>query len=253
MTSAPELSYDVTGPADAPVLVVGPSLGTTFRMWDAQVPALSEAFRVVRYDHLGHGGSAVLPGPYTVDRLAGAVLSLVDDLGVDRFHYAGLSLGGMVGMAIAARVPQRVRRLALLCTSAYLPPAQGWRDRAAAVRAGGTASIAETVTERWFTAGFTGRAPFEEMLVTTPDEGYVACCAAIETMDLRSRLGAITAPTMVIAGAEDVPTPPAHGELIAGAVPGARFEVVADAGHLANVEQPAEITALLLNHLGATT
>jgi 3-oxoadipate enol-lactonase len=253
MTSAPELSYDVTGPQDAPVLVVGPSLGTTFRMWDPQVPALSQKFRVVRYDHLGHGGSAVLPGPYTVDRLADAVLSLVDDLGVDSFHYAGLSLGGMVGMAIAARVPRRVLRLALLCTSAYLPPAQAWRDRADAVRAGGTASIAEAVSTRWFTAGFTGRAPYEAMLVATPDDGYAACCAAIETMDLRPRLGDITAPTLVVAGAQDLPTPPPHGELIAQSVPGARFELVEGAGHLANVEQPAEITALLLDHLGGTT
>jgi 3-oxoadipate enol-lactonase len=253
MTSAPELAYDITGPDDAPVLVLGSSLGTTFRMWDPQVPELSKSFRLVRYDHLGHGGSAVLPGPYTVDRLADSVLSLVDSLGVDRFHYAGLSLGGMVGMAIASRVPERVRRLALLCTSAYLPPAEGWRDRAAAVLASGTSSIADTVTKRWFTADFTGRAPFEAMLSAIPDDGYAACCAAIETMDLRPRLADITAPTMVIAGTDDLPTPPVHGRLIADSVPGARFELVANAGHLSNVEQPAEITALLADHLGDRT
>jgi 3-oxoadipate enol-lactonase len=195
----------------------------------------------------------VLPGPYTVDRLADAVLSLVDDLGVESFHYAGLSLGGMVGMAIASRVPERVRRLALLCTSAYLPPAEGWRTRAAAVLAAGTGSIADTVTTRWFTPAFTERETYTAMMTAIPDEGYAACCAAIETMDLRPRLGDITAPTMVIAGAEDPATPPDHGKLIADSVPGARFELVAGAAHLANVERPADVTALLLDHLGETT
>jgi 3-oxoadipate enol-lactonase len=252
MTSALELAYDVTGPEDAPVLLVGPSLGTTFHMWDQQLAALSDRFRVVRYDHLGHGGSAVPPGPYTVDRLADAVLALADFIGAERFHYAGLSLGGMVGMTIAARVPERVERLALLCTSAHLPPAEGWRDRAAAVRANGTESIADTVTTRWFTSSFTGRDTFIAMLSATSDEGYAGCCAAIETMDLRPVLGRITAPTMVIAGESDPSTPPDLGRLIADSVPGARFELVAGAAHLANVERPDEVTSLLLDHLGGT-
>jgi 3-oxoadipate enol-lactonase len=252
MTSAPELSYDVTGPEDAPVLLVGPSLGTTLRMWDPQAPALAERFRLVRYDHLGHGGSAVLPGPYTVDRLADAVLSLADFLGAERFHYAGLSLGGMVGMAIAARVPERVERLALLCTSAFLPPARGWRDRAAAALAEGTGAIADAVTKRWFTPAFPDRDAYIAMMASIPDEGYAACCAAVETMDLRPVLGDITAPTLVIAGAEDPASPPDHGRLIAESVPGARFELVTAAAHLANVEQPDVVTGLLLDHLGGT-
>jgi 3-oxoadipate enol-lactonase len=252
MTSAPELSYDIAGPEDAPVLLVGPSLGTTLRMWDPQVPALARSFRVVRYDHLGHGGSAVLPGPYTLDRLADAVLSLADLLELERFHYAGVSLGGMVGMAIAASQPDRVRRLALLCTSAFLPPARLWHDRAEAASTRGTGAIADAVTERWFTPGFADRDRFVEMMASIPDDGYAACCAAIETMDLRPVLGDITAPTLVIAGAEDAATPPEHGRLIADAVPGARFEVVAGAAHLAGVERPDVVTDLLLDHLGGT-
>lgn len=249
MTSALALNSDVAGPPDAPVLVVGPSLGTTFHMWDPQFDELARRFRVVRYDHLGHGTSAVPPGPYTVDQLADAVVSLVDGMGIERFHYLGLSLGGMVGMTIAARLPDRVERLALMCTSAYLPPESGWRDRAATVRAHGTASLSEAAIGRWFTPAFTDTKSYTDMLAATPDEGYAACCEAIAAMDIRSRLGKISAATMVIAGTADPTTPPDHGRLIADAVPGARFELV-EASHLANVEHPAEVTALLTDHLG---
>jgi 3-oxoadipate enol-lactonase/4-carboxymuconolactone decarboxylase len=243
------LKFDLSGHADAPVLVLGPSLGTTLHMWDPQLPALRKHFRVVRYNHLGHAGSAEPPGPYTVDTLADEVLELLDDLGVGEFHYAGLSLGGMVGMAVAARVPERVRRLALLCTSAYLPPAEGWLSRAAAVRAHGTESIVESRLAGWFTRHFTDREPYAAMLRDTPDEGYAACCEAIAAMDLRPELGKITAPTLVVSGFDDPATPPEHGRLIADSVPDARLEVVADAAHLASVERPERITGLLLDHL----
>jgi 3-oxoadipate enol-lactonase len=242
------LRYDITGPADAPVLVLGPSLGTTLHMWDPQVAALGERFRVVRYDHLGHGGSRTPPGPYTVDQLADEVLGVVDSLGVDRFGYAGLSLGGMVGMAIASRAHERVERLALLCTSAYLPPAAGWFDRATTVRAHGTASITEASLSRWFTPSFTDTAPYAAMLASISDDGYAACCHAIADMDLRPVLGKITAPTLVIAGSADTATPPEHGQVIVAAVADARLAVV-DAAHLANVERPAEVATLLLDHL----
>ncbi|HEY1570993.1 MAG TPA: 3-oxoadipate enol-lactonase [Pseudonocardiaceae bacterium] len=241
------LNHDITGPDDAPVLLVGPSLGTTLHMWDAQIDALSEHFRVLRYDHIGHGSSPVPPGPYTVDQLADEVLTLVD--GVARFSCLGLSLGGMVGMTIAALQPDRVERLALMCTSAHLPPESGWRDRAATVRAQGTAAITEGALGRWFTPAFTDTEPYAAMLAATPDEGYAGCCEAIAAMDIRSRLPAITAPTLVIAGEQDPATPLEHGKLIADTVPGARLAVVPDASHLANVERPAEVTGLLLEHL----
>lgn len=243
------LHHDITGAADAPVLVLGPSLGTTLHMWDPQIAELSERFRVVRYDHLGHGGSPVPPGPYTVDQLTDEVLGLVDGLRVDRFHYAGLSLGGMVGMTIASRAPDRLDRLALLCTSACLPPAQGWFDRATTVRAQGTASITEASLRRWFTPSFLDTEPYVAMLASISDNGYAACCEAIARMDLRPVLGKITAPTLVIAGSADRATPPEHGRAIADAVASdARFEIV-DAAHLASVERPVEVTTLLLDHL----
>jgi 3-oxoadipate enol-lactonase / 4-carboxymuconolactone decarboxylase len=244
-----QLTYDIAGHDDAPPLVVGPSIGTTLHMWDAQVPELSKHFRVIRYNHPGHGGSAEPPGPYTVDVLAGLVLELVDELGIDRFHYAGLSLGGMIGMTIAAREPERIDRLALVCTSAHLPPAQQWLDRAATVRAQGMRAVVEGALGRWFTPAFTDREPYADMLAGISVEGYASCCEAIAALDLRPVLGRITAATMVVSGLDDPSTPPDHGRVIADSVPNARFEVVAGAAHLAAVEQPAKVTALLRDHL----
>lgn len=243
------LAYDLAGPADAPVLVLGPSLGTTRAMWDPQHALLCRRFRVLRYDLLGHGGSAAPDGPYTVDQLAGEVLSLLT--GIEHFHYAGVSLGGMIGMELASAAPDRVDSLALLCTSAYLPPAEGWLDRARHVREHGTASIADAYATRWFTPAFADSARYLAMLAATPDEGYAACCHAIADMDLRPVLDGITAPTLVIAGLDDPATPPEHGRRIAEAIPGARFVAVAGAAHLANVERPAEVTGLLAEHLEA--
>lgn len=244
------LSYVVDGPLGAPVLLLGSSLGATTEMWSPQVPALAHSRRVVRFDHRGHGGSPVPPGPYTIDDLGGDVLALADHLGIGRFHYAGLSLGGMVGMWLATRAPERIETLTLLCTSAFLPPAEAWLDRAATVRRAGLAAVAEAVLARWFTPAFTNVEPYRQMLLRTPVEGYAACCEAIAALDLRPDLGAIDVPTLVIAGALDPATPPEMGRRIASAVPGARFVEVAGAAHLANVERADVVTELLATHVG---
>jgi 3-oxoadipate enol-lactonase len=251
VTSA--LHHLVDGPADAPVLLLGSSLGTSAAMWAPQVPALAQQFRVVRFDHLGHGESAVPQGPYTIAQRGREVLALLDDLQVARASYAGLSLGGMVGMWLAAHAPERVDRLALLCTSALLGPPSGWVDRAVTVRTQGTRSIAEAVVARWFTPGWAQAHPdavrrHAAMMGTTPVEGYAGCCEAIAAMDLRADLAAITAPTLVVAGADDLATPVEHAETIIAAVDGARLAVVDSAAHLANVEQPEAVTTLLLEH-----
>ena len=248
------LGYDVHGPADAPALVLGPSLGTIRDVWDPQLEPLSRHFKVIRYDHRGHGDSAVPPGPYTMPELAEDVLDLVDVLGIERFSYAGISLGGMIGMTLAATQPDRVERLALCFTSAHMPPAEGWLDRAARVRAGDTAAVTDAVVARWFTPSFAEREPvtharYRAMLEGTLDEGYAGCCEAIASMDLRSLLPGITAPTLVIAGAEDAAAPPPHAEAIVEVVVSARLQVVPGAAHLGNVERAEECTALLLEHL----
>lgn len=250
-----ELDFTVTGAPDAPVLVLGASLGTTRQMWAPQLDVLSAHFRVVAFDHRGHGGSAVPAGPYSIGELGGDVLALLDRLEVIRFSYAGLSLGGMVGMWLAAEVPDRLERLALLCTSARLETADGYRDRAGLVRREGIATVADAVLGRWFTPRFHALSPdtvarYRAMLVSTPAEGYAGCCEAIAGMDLRGRLAEIAAPTLVVAAERDEALPVADAELIAARVPGARLAVVADAAHLANVEQPAAVTGLLAAHLG---
>ncbi|MET7752662.1 3-oxoadipate enol-lactonase [Micromonospora sp. NPDC005367] len=243
----------VDGPADAPVLLLGGSLGTTCAMWAPQMAALAERFRVIRYDHLGHGRSEMPVGPYTMDLLGGELLRLLDDLGAARVDYAGLSLGGMVGMWFAAHAPDRLRRLALLCTSASLGPSQGWHDRAATVRADGVAAVADAVVARWFTPAYAARRPdvvdaHRAMLAATPADGYAACCAAIATMDLRDDLRRIEAPTLVVAGADDPATPVEHARAIVERIPHARLAVVERAAHLANVEQPERVCRLLLEH-----
>lgn len=247
------LRHEEFGAPEAPVLVLGGSLGTALRMWQPQIDALADRYRIICYDHRGHGGSQVTPGPYTIDDLGADVLALLDGLGVETFAYCGLSLGGMVGMWLAAQQPDRVRRLALLCTAAHLPPANGWLERAARVRAAGTASIADAVVARWFTPAMPEDDPrvarCREMLLNTPAEGYAGCCEAIAAMDLRPVLDRITAPTLVVAGALDPAIPPSFAEQIAETVAGARLAILPHAAHLSNVECPEAVSGLLAGHL----
>ncbi|MDG4831362.1 3-oxoadipate enol-lactonase [Solwaraspora sp. WMMD1047] len=254
---SPRLHAVLDGPVDAPVLVLGSSLGTTSEMWRPQVGPLSERFRVVRYDHLGHGGSAGPTGRTTIDILGTELLRLLDDLALPRVSYAGLSLGGMVGMWLAAHAPDRVDRLALLCTAARLGPERAWRDRAGTVREGGVEAVAEAVLSRWFTPDFAAAHPavvagYRGMLTSTPAAGYAACCEAIAAMDLRADLPGIVAPTLVVAGADDPATPVEQAREIARLVPAARLAVVDRAAHLANVERPEPVTRLLLEHFEPT-
>ena len=250
-----ELSASMSGPAGAPVLVLGNSLGTTRELWDPQLDVLGRRFRLLRYEHRGHGGSPAPPGPYAISDLGADVLALLDDFEVATAYYAGVSLGGMVGMWLAANAPGRIQALALCCTSACLQPAQLWLDRAAAVRSDGLGSISKQVVGRWFTAAYeTAHPGTVARFVTTLEqdvapEGYAGCCDAIAAMDLRPLLASVTAPTLVLAGAEDPATPPWHGAVIASAIPGARLRVIRGAAHLANVSAAAEFTATLLAHL----
>lgn len=252
--SAVDVHHVVTGPEDAPVVVLSGSLGSTYEMWDPQVDALAERFRVVRYDTRGHGRSPVPPGPYTIDDLVDDVVALLDRLEVRRAHVVGLSLGGMTGLRLAAREPDRVDRLAVLCTGAMLGPASGWTERAATVRTHGTGAVAEAVVQRWFTPGHLAahpevRARHEAMVAATPAEGYAGCCEVIAAMDLRPDLPSIGAPTLAIAGADDPATPPVHLKEIATSVQHGRLLVVPDAAHLANVQQPGTVTPAIIEHL----
>ncbi|MEV0726166.1 3-oxoadipate enol-lactonase [Micromonospora purpureochromogenes] len=252
--SAIDVHAVVEGPEDAPVLVLSPSLGSTLATWEPQAAALRDRFRVVRYDHRGHGGSPVPPGPYELADLGADVLRLLDRLEVQAAHFCGLSLGGMTGMWLAAHAPERVRRLVLCCTSARLRPAEAWAERADLVRREGTAAVADGVVTRWFTPRWVQAHPeavrdMRAMMAATPAEGYASCCSAIHRMDLTDALPTIRAKTLVIAGHEDPATPPEHSHAIAEGIRDSRLEVLSPAAHLANVEQPEAITRLLLKHL----
>ena len=250
-----DVPYRLDGLDDAPALLLSNSLGSTSAMWEPQIPALAQRFQVVRYEHRGHDGAPVPPGPYSIGDLGADALALMDRLGLERAHFCGLSLGGMTGMWLAVNAPERVERLVLLCTSAMLSRDHDWPLRARTVREQGTGAVADAVVGRWFTAEYIAANPetvtrMRAMVADTPPEGYAGCCDAIHAMDLEPDLGAVTAPTLVIAGSEDPATPRRHAERIVQRIPGARLEVV-PAAHLANYERPVEVTRLILSHLEA--
>jgi len=248
------LAASLDGPPGAPVLVLGNSIGTTRAVWDPQARALGARFRLLRFEYPGHGGSAAPPGPYSIGDLAGGVLALLDDYQVESASYCGISLGGMVGIWLAAHAPERISALGLCCTSAYLAPASMWAERAEMVRSAGMGPVADQAAGRWFTPAFRQRDPAAVAVIVNAmrrvdPEGYAGCCDAIGGMDQRGSLGSITASALVIAGAEDPATPPWHGAVIAAGIAGSRLRVIRGASHLANVSQPGEVTAALLSHL----
>ena len=250
-----DLNCSISGPDDAPVLLLGGSLGTTLDMWEPQVPALSATHRVIRFEHRGHGGSPVPTGPYTIDELGRDILTMLDRLNLPRVSYCGLSIGGMVGQWLAVNAPERIDRLILLCTAPYLPPASAWHERAAAVREAGTPEVvADAVLGRWFTPGYARShhdivARYRAMISGIDPEGYAGCCEAIAGMDLRAGLPGVTAPTLVVAARQDPSIPPEHGEAIAAAIPGARIEILDPGAHLVSVERADAVTALIAEHL----
>lgn len=251
------LPHRADGPEDAPVVVLGPSLGTTHDVWAPQLDALTRTHRVVRYDLPGHTPDAPVPaGPVSVADLADGVLALADSLGAERFAVGGVSLGGAIAATTAVRAPGRVERLVLCCTSARFGDPEPWHERAGTVRNQGMAPMVETLIGRWFTGAYATDRPepvrrIVDMLHGVDPAGYARCCEAIAGYDLRDRLAEITAPALVIAGADDPSTPVEHGRVLAEGIPGARLAVVPDAAHLANVQRPEVVTAEIVAHLTA--
>ncbi|MFE5035789.1 3-oxoadipate enol-lactonase [Streptomyces sp. NPDC056683] len=244
------LNHRVEGPASAPVLLLGPSLGTSYALWDAVAPELSITHRVVRWDLPGHGGSApgLIKAGATVGDLAELVLALADSLGIERFAYAGVSLGGAVGLHLAVHHPDRLENLAVICSSAHFGGSKAWEERAERVRREGVEWLAENAPGRWFTAGFTVPRLVEDQRTADP-EAYAACCDALAAFDLRDRLGEIAVRTLLIAGRQDTATPPPHLREIADAVAAATLVELPGAAHLAPAQCPEAVLTALRSHL----
>jgi 3-oxoadipate enol-lactonase len=239
-TRTARFRYEMTGPAEAPVLVFSNSLGTDLRMWDGQIDAFKKHFQVLRYDARGQRDSSITPGPYSIELLAQDVVDLLDGLHVQKASFCGLSMGGMVGMTLAQKFPQRLHKVVLCNTSPKIGTLESWNARIETVNAGGMQAVADGILERWFTSTFriTRRAELEvtrRMLLESPPNGYVACSAAVRDMDQRESISAIRVPTLVISGASDPVTPPADGRFVASQIADAQY-VELPAAHLSNVE-----------------
>lgn len=255
------LVASLEGPADAPVIVLANQLGTTRAIWAAQVPVLSRHFRLLRFELPGHGTYGVRsyapPGPYTLGSLGAGVLGLLDHFDIDAAGFAGASIGGMIGLWLAANKPERISSLAVCCTALEaMPSPASWRERAALVRESGMDTLVDSAPARWFTSSFMASSPAAvqavvAMLRDTWPEGYAGCGEAIASMDLLGLLGSIRTPTLALAGEADPAAPPWHAARTARAIPGATLRVIPGTSHLAQYQTPGPVTDALLAHFQA--
>lgn len=247
------LFYTLTGPEGAPVVMLSSALGTTLEMWQPQLPALERDYRVLRYDMRGHGSSDLAPEPCSISTLGRDVVALLDHLGMEKVHFCGLSIGGVIGQWLGARAPQRLISLILCNTAAKIGTEEVWNKRIADVEQGGLASIADAGLERWFTPAFrtshpASVAPVKGMLLATHPRGYTLLCAAIRDMDQRTLVEEIRVPTCILAGEHDPGTTVEDAKFLQDRIPGARL-VILPAAHISNVEAAAQFNAALLDFL----
>jgi 3-oxoadipate enol-lactonase len=247
------LNVSIEGRDGGPTLMLSNSLGCTLQMWEPQMQALRQVFRVIRYDRRGHGKSGVPPGPYSMERFGRDALAILDHFNIHKTHWCGLSMGGMVGQWLGAHAPERFAKIILANTACYYADPTNWLSRINAVKQGGIAAVADTVIATWLSADFRERQPqiaarMKAMLVASPVAGYLACCEALSTLDQRALLPKIKSPTLVIAGRHDMATPIAAGELIRSKIPGASLTIL-DAAHISNVEQPDAFTDAVVGFL----
>ncbi len=251
-----DLNYQLEGPVGAPVLVLSNSLGTDLHMWDVQMPAFTEHFRVLRYDTRGHGASGVTPGPYTVEQLGRDVLALLDALDIPRAHFCGLSMGGLIGQWLGIHAGERLSKLVLCNTAAKIANDEVWNTRIDIVLKGGQQAmrdLRDASIARWFTPAFAEAQPAQAahitaMLAATSPEGYAANCAAVRDADFRETLGAIAAPTLIVCGNQDPVTTTENGRFMQARIVGAELAEFT-AAHLSNVEAGDRFTRRVLDFL----
>lgn len=254
------LSYSIDGPSDAPALVLGSSLGSDRHMWDEVMPALT-AWRVLRYDFPGHGQSDTLSldRPATPADLGDAILATVDHAGIDSFHIAGLSLGGMMSLWMSINRPQRIESMTMMCSGPVILPSSDWTDKAATVRTNGTESLVDATLQRWFTRSFLDRGDYRvartrQTFIDCQDEGYAQCCEVIASMDNRPGLRDVTVPVTIIHAEYDQSLPEEAARELASAIgegkcPDVTLSSVSHAAHMAAVEQPEQVSIALLEDL----
>lgn len=245
------LHYRLDGPSNAPLLVLSHSLGTNLSVWDAQIPAFTRSFCVLRYDSRGHGRSSLSSEPTTIAVLAEDVIALTSELGIHHFSFCGISIGGVTGMVLSLKHPERLQALVLANTAARVATVESWNARIEAVQTHGIESIVGATMERWFTPEFRSRHsidPFRDGLANTAIEGYIQCCAALRDADLSQSMSKISVPTLVIAGAHDQATTTADARFLVETIRGAEYVELA-AAHISNVEAADEFSQVVLSFL----
>jgi 3-oxoadipate enol-lactonase len=248
-----QIHYEVDGEESLPALVLSNSLGTDLTMWDAQIPAFTQHFQILRYDSFGHGKSTFSSGEYKMEMLSKDVLKLMDHLGFAKAHFCGLSVGGMVGQWLALNAGNRLAKVVLCNTAARIGTQESWNARIDSVRRGGVSAVSHGILARWFTASFHEREPatvdrFRKILEDTDPESYSATCAAIRDADFRTDVPKIRAKTLVVAGTQDKATPPEDGRYLAERILGSRY-IEFDTAHLSNVEAAQQFSDEVLKFL----
>lgn len=250
-----DINYQIAG--SGPWVTLAHSLACDLTMWDELASVLAERFTVLRYDVRGHGGSSAPPGPYALEQLADDAIGLLAAVGVDKTHFVGISLGGMIAQHVALKVPERLSSLVLADTTSRYPPeaASVWQERIRIVSAQGMEPMVEPTLARWFTEAYRRTHPevmarIGALIRATPVAGYIGCCHAISSIDTTERLRGLKIPALILVGEEDAGTPPAMARELHEALAGSLLEVIPDASHLSNIEQAETFEYLLLGFLG---
>ncbi len=243
------LHYRLTGPIGAPALALVNSLGTDARIWDGVIAALSGRFRILSYDKRGHGLSDVPEGDYALADHVDDLAALLDHAGIGTLALGGVSVGGLIAQGFALAHPQRIKALMLCNTAPRIGDDAMWNTRIADVRQNGMAALADPVMQRWLSPGFRAAQPdalsgWRNMFLRTDPAGYIGTCATLRDTDLRAAISAITAPTLVVAGSDDLATPPDLVRTCADSIAGARFEILDGVGHIPSIEKPALLAGM---------
>jgi 3-oxoadipate enol-lactonase len=249
-----DIAYRFDGPARGRVVLLSNSLMSSYDMWDWTVPALTDRYRVLRYDTRGHGRSATTPGPYSIEMLTDDAAGLLDALGIKAAHFVGLSMGGMIGQQLGARYPDKVLSLALCDTASEMPPRSMWEERLEIARRQGTAGLAEGTIKRWFTEPFIKRAPGDigkvrAFILSTGVEGYIACASAVRDMAQTTMLLKIKAPALIMTGRQDPACSVDQATVLHRMIDGSQLLILEDAAHLSNIEQPQAFNLALRNFI----